>query len=804
MPSPPKLEGDREAPISIVSLARHSWIDPPPVPLNPIIGRRRERAIAARLLHDGARLLTLTGSAGMGKTRLVLQLAVDLRDAFADGVAWVPLASVREVDSVIPAIAKRLRIRIPPRTTPFQALATAIRDAEVLLLLDNLEQVLAAGEQIAALLARCPRLVILTTSRSPLRVSGEHVIAVKPLGLPACGPRVATSTSEPELTESERLFIDRARAIAPELVIDATTASVVADICRHLEGVPLAIELAAARVSLLPFHALRARLERRLPLLTGGQRGAPTRHQTMGDAIAWSYDLLAAHEQAVFRSLAIHSGGFRLDAVAPLPGSRHGDTATDPSRSQFEPLACIATLVDHSLLQRTVDPDGEPRFQMLETIREFALEQLDAHGERDHAERNRTAYLTALAERLALAPLMSGSEVAIAIVENEQANLREVLTRLIETGNHAPALRLAGALAYTWLAQGHYQEGQSWLEPLLADARLVNTRNRAMALVGLGLMLQYQRELPRAEAVLRDALEACRMEGSPLHTAIALIGLGGTMANLRGEAEAATEPIAEALTISRTLDDPRLAAFVAGLAHEALGAAEYAHGQRSAAIAHHLEALARRREVDFTLGVCISLANLGEVATEQGELQRALAWYREYLALATEHWSPPFIVDAFLVAAEVALVSNQPDLSARLIGAVDALQTTVSFALSKDPNRVVPAKLQADVRAALGNATFASARAAGAALPLDEAIALVDRITPPASQEPTAAARFGLTAREIDVLRGIADHLSDREIAERLFISRRTVSWHVSGILSKLGVDSRRAAASRATEDGII
>jgi DNA-binding CsgD family transcriptional regulator len=471
------------------------------------------------------------------------------------------------------------------------------------------------------------------------------------------------------------------------------------------------------------------------------------------------------------------------------------------------PLDHVADLVDHSLLQRTIDPDGEPRFAMLESIREFALEQLDAHGERDKAERARTVYLLALAERLELASLMSGSEVALAIVAQEHANIREALSWLTRNGDLEMALRLAGALAFNWIAMAHYAEGQAWLEPLLANPDVGSARLRGRALVGLGLMRMFQRDFPRADSALRDSIDLLRTRDEPLHLAIALIGHGGAQAEIQGDASAATGPLTEALNLAGNLEDPRLAAFVASLVHETHGATANVRGDLAGAQAHHQEALALRRAADFNLGVCISLRNLGLIARDQGNLEGALAYFRELLELATEHWSPLFIVDALNAAADIAMAWDQPEVAARFIGMVDALRGTLGYALAELSETLVPDELRKRVQAALGDEGVLRMQAEGGALTLDEAIAEVNRLVPPVGQEhtlSTVARHYGLTMREVEILRRIADLMTDREIAGQLFLSRRTVSWHVTSILAKLGVESRREAASRAVEEHII
>jgi non-specific serine/threonine protein kinase len=753
-------------------------------------------------MRDGVRLLTLTGPGGIGKTRLAIQLARDVLDGFADGVVWVPLASVRDADAVLPAIAQAVGIGESPALTWLSDLTAVLRDARLLLVLDNFEQVLPAGSQIADLLVRCPYLTALITSRSLLRVSGEHAIDVRPLQL--AGLQSAASLEEYAGVESIWLFRERAGAVSPGFVLGPDNAAIVADICRHLEGVPLAIELAAARANHLSMQSLRSRLKRRLPLLTGGGRDQPARHRTMRDAIAWSYELLTDRQQMLFRRLALFPGGCRVDAVESL-----GADVSASHFTAFESIDGVAILADHSLVRQVADPDGEPRFVMLETIREFALEQLDATGDLEVAESLKASYLADFAEQMELAPLLSGSELMLAVLDREQNNIRGSLSWLQQAGRGQDALRMAGALAYSWIAQGYYREGQSWLEPVLADPKVGSTRDRARALAGLGYMYLHQGDRSRAAAAFEEAIRLWKALESPLHLAIALNGRAAVEDTSTVSEKEAAELLGEVLALSQAIEDARLASFVASLVHDTLGMAANTRGDYVIAKQHHSQALDLRRNVDFTLGICISLRNLGDIAQAQGDNPRALACYREALSVATEHWNPPFIADAIANAVHIAVALGQPERAARLLGAIDALRKVVGIAISMRFDLASLDRVYADAREALGEAAFARAWEQGSAYSLDETIAEVDRIAPttevpePGDRPSLAIARYGLTPREVDVLRCIVERLTDREIAERLFISPRTVGWHVTGILTKLDVTTRRAAAAKAVSESL-
>jgi predicted ATPase len=367
-----------------------------PAPLTAFVGRERELAgLRALLARRDVRLLTVTGPGGVGKTRLTIEAAREIADGFAAGARFVPLAPLGSPDLVLPTIARTLGIGESRPGEILRDLTEQLASTELLLVLDNVEHLLAAGPDLALLLAFCPALTLLVTSRAALRVSGEHEFAAPPLPLPV---EIGTWTFEQiAASDAVRLFVERAEAVQAGFRLTPANAWDVAEICRRLDGLPLAIELAAARVKVLPPRALLARLERRLPLLTGGPRDAPARLRTMRDAVGWSYDLLDADEQRVFRQLAVFVGGFTLDAAIDIAG--------DGPLPEEAVVEGISLLVDQSLLLPAATDDaancdpGEPRFGMLETVREFALEELARSGEENAVRRAHAAYFRALAER---------------------------------------------------------------------------------------------------------------------------------------------------------------------------------------------------------------------------------------------------------------------------------------------------------------------------------------------------------------------------------------------------------------------
>jgi predicted ATPase/class 3 adenylate cyclase len=579
-----------------------------PTQPTPLVGRKRELDDILAVLRspNNVRLLTLTGPGGTGKTRLGLQAAAELTDEFEDGVFFVTLAAIADPALVAPTIARTLGLTESANQPPEELLEGYLSERQTLLLLDNFEHLLESAPLLDALLSSAPNLKILLTSRTPLKLYGENEFPVPPLSLPDPGflPPVDRLTHY----EAVRLFVDRAKAVRPDFALREENALAVVEICRRLDGLPLAIELAAARIKLLPPRAMLDRLGDRLKLLTGGARNLPERQRTLRSAIEWSYELLEEAEKTLFRRLAVFSGGSTLETIEAVCDAR-GDLPIDV-------LDGVSSLLDNSLLRQEDGAGEEPRFVMLQTIHEFANERLEASGEAEELRRLHAEYFLALSEEAE--PELKGpdQEEWLRKLEAEHNNARAALGWALRRGETERALRLSGALWWFWFVRGYYEEGRRWLEDALDTGGRGSLESRAMALAGVGALALEQDDLDRAQEASEEGLELLLAQKATQRSEAKLYLLitSGHVALEREDYSRATELFEESLALSREIEHGL------GLAASVMSLATVNHEQGDSQRATELyeESLYLFRKRGDKLGLAWCLINLGLVSYSRG------------------------------------------------------------------------------------------------------------------------------------------------------------------------------------------
>ena len=661
-----------------------------PTPPTPLLGRERELASLADVVRqEDTRLVTLTGTGGIGKTRLALELVRRLAPEFRHGSAVASIATLREPTLVAGAILEALGIP-EVGSNPEEEVIRALADSELLLLIDNFEQVLPAASSIARLLDGTPGLKVIVTSRAPLRVAAEREVPVPPLAD----------------DEAAELFIARAQAADPNFALSERNAGAVAEICARLEGLPLAIELAAARTKLLPPVALLSRLGNRLELLTGGRRDAPQHQQTLRMTLDWSYDLLEPDAQRLFVRLGVFAGGCTLASAEAVCG----DDASV--------LEGLSALVDESLVRQRETDTGEPRFSMLEIVREYALERLSDSGDGDETRRRHLEHFVLLAEE-AEPKLADRDQIAwFARLEDEHDNLRAALAFALDSGDSSSALRLAVGVRRFWQIHGYLVEGRQALESALAASPAVPSELRANALNMSGILAGEQGEFVAAQVSFKAALADAHAVGSTRVISSALVNLGN-LAFFAGELDAARDLYKESIEYFASLDDIRGQA----LAKENVGLMELTAGDVPEAVTWLTAALELAREVGDDREIGAASRSLAAAMIELGNNGRATTLLTESLALARELGEPHGIAVCLDTFAGLAATAGEVGRAAMLFGASDAARASIGAKRQPD-SQILYERWLARTLAHLDAKTYATHYEDGRALTLDEACAL--------------------------------------------------------------------------------
>ena len=800
--------------------------------------------------------MTLTGPGGAGKTRLGLQVAAELCDVFTDGVFLVSLIPVIDPLFVLPTIAQTLGIGKVGGKPLLEQMREELQQKKVLVVLDNFEQVVSAAPHMTELLVACPQLKLLVTSREVLRVRAEHEFVVPPLALP-------DRTSLTEQTKfshysAVNLFYQRVRAVKSDFLMTPANARAIAEICMQLDGLPLAIELAAARMKLLSPQALLARLSHRLQILTSGVRDSPTRQQSLRNTIAWSYNLLKAEERQLFRRLSVFTGGFTLEAIEAM----HATLETDPGVVQV--VDGVASLIDKSLIQRTEQEENESRLFMLETIREYALECLRESGEEESIERAHADYYLALVEDAEPHLKDAQQQLWLRRLDRDQENLRTALDWLIAHHEGKKAMLYCISLWLFWETRGNWSEGRRWLKTVLAlpeageqtvlrakvlsaagelayvqgdlqEARLLLTESVTLCheldddhglvlpMSTLGRVLVRQGDHVAAASLMKECITLCRKLGSTWELSRSLLTLG-TIAWFEGDLKQGIALTQESLMLAREMGDKaRIAHALNNVGHFLMEQGDWVQARAQAE-----EGLKLLRELGDMVLLSSTLETLGSILCSQGDLEQAVACFTEAYSKTQELGNETHITEGhslelerethiawYLVGlAKVAFAQHQFMRAARLYAAVE-VRLDINKAFSPKERDNLKLTLS-NLHARLGEQVFQRACTEGRTMTIEQILGNPDEIimlepalneSLPSSNDkisPISINPARLTAREMEVLQLVAQGLSNVEIAEQLVISLLTVKAHMRSLYNKLGISSRSAATRYAIEHHLM
>ncbi len=847
----------------------------------PLIGREQEiQAACALLRRPDVRLLTIAGAGGIGKTRLVLQVMESVQQNFPDGAYFIPLSTIHDPALLVSTIVGELGLR--GTTLLFDSLVDFLQRGRYLLVLDNFEQLVETGPVLVALLSTCPHLKIVVTSRAVLRVQGEYEFVVPPLTLPDLDhlPDIQAL----ENIAAIALFVQRARLASQNFHLTTANADTIARICHCLDGVPLALELAAARLKILSPQSLLSRLEHRLEVLTSGDNDLPARQQTLRNTLIWSYNLLNVNERWLFRYMTAFSGGCNLEAIEAICLSLGGTLVV---------LDNVTSLLDNNLLYRR-DMEDEPRMYMPETIREYGLELLTARGEYEQVMSAHAAYYRTYAEQAEVS--LRGREQALWLrrLELEYGNIRATLSWLLERGELEPAMHLAATLGGFWFLSKYVSEGRHFLARALSDARAVSPPTKAKALYIAGRLALWQHDIPQAidfleessrllrslhiepllvsslsllssaenhrnrfaaaDALYEEALGLARAAGDSRGTAQILMAQG-IMLLFRGEFAQLRLLCKESMELSQSADDRWMVAInlhilgwaaatqgeyaVAlryteetvgilrmlrnpGFTAEALTVLAYemiALGEEAKAPALLEEAMALAQEVGDRVDIAQVLCAMGYLALQQGDLGRAHTHYEESMLTVSQVTWQTLVVRYVLASClegrgAIALTLGQAAWAAQLFGAAEALRAMSGYRNSIGTDRAFVERCVAALRVQLGEEAFNTLWKHGQMLSPDEALVAEGRtsLSEPVPSVPHTPTKLPfslsspdiLTRREIEVLRLLAEGLTNKQITDQLMISMSTVNTHVQSIYTKLGIASRSAATRYAIEHNLI